>query len=193
MYNVGHVILEDDIAGERFACDMGRCKGRCCTMYGERGAPLMDGELQEIEKAFPKIIEFLPAAHLEVIRRHGMVDGKTGDYYTVCVDYRACVFVYYENDIARCAFEKAFFMGLIQWQKPLSCHLFPVRVRGHQTDHLYYERIQECVPGRENGMITDVPLIRFVRCALIRKYGAEWYAQALYDCKQTKDIKDLIV
>jgi len=188
MYHVGSVILEDDIARECFACDPEKCKGKCCTMYGERGAPLMDEEIREIENAFPKISGFLPPPHLEAIRRHGMVAGKPGDYYTVCVDKHACVFVYYEDDIARCAFEKAFFMGLTQWQKPLSCHLFPLRIRGFYADHLYYERIQECVSGRENGQINNQPLIRFLGDALRRKYGTEWYARALYECDQKNDI-----
>jgi Protein of unknown function (DUF3109) len=188
MYNIDQVIFDDDVAGERFACDVNRCKGQCCTMYGERGAPLMDEELAEISKAFPKVVQFLPSMHREAIQRDGMVAGSPGNYATVCVDRGPCVFVYYEDSTARCSFEKAFFMGLIQWQKPLSCHLFPIRIRGNNPDHLYYEHIHQCLPGKENGMFLNISLIQFVKDALIRKYGVDWYNQAFSECKQVNKL-----
>jgi hypothetical protein len=184
--------MEDDIAGEQFACDLNKCKGACCTMYGERGAPLMDEELAEIDKVFQEVVRFLPQMHREVILKDGMVTGSPGNYSTVCVDRGPCVFVYYQDNIARCAFEKAFLDGLTKWQKPLSCHLFPIRIRGNDVEHLYYERIHQCKSGRENGMASDIFLIHFLKDALIRKYGADWYKEALVRSKRNNEKEDLI-
>jgi hypothetical protein len=179
MFNIGNVLVDDDIVGECFACDLKCCGGSCCTLHGGRGAPLLDEEVPEIENAFPIVRQFLPHEHLEVIRRSGMVEGFPGGYATVCVEQRACVFVYFDGDVARCAFEKAFLMGIISWQKPLSCHLFPIRIRTGEYDHLYYERIRECAAGRENGTNMKISLVRFLEDALKRKYGEDWYGQAI--------------
>jgi hypothetical protein len=193
MFNIGYVIVEDDIAGERFACDLNRCRGGCCTLHGGRGAPLLDEELPEIDKTFPHVRQFLSDEHLEIIRQHGMVEGFSGSYATVCVDQRACVFVYYDDDIARCAFERAFLMGITSWQKPLSCHLFPIRIRNGNLDHLHYERIRECATGRENGTILNISLVRFLRDALTRKYGEDWYSQVLSEGTRMNKSKDPVV
>jgi len=189
MYKIGSVEVEEEIAQECFACDLNQCKGGCCTLPGGRGAPLMDEEILEIEKWHSRILQFLPEEHREVIKQIGTFEGSPGNYATVCVGQKACVFVYYEGDIARCAFEKAYLEGIIAWRKPISCHLFPIRVRRGNVDYLYYERISECAAGRKLGISSNIYLVNFLKDALIRKYGKEWYNNFLSVCKDVTKSK----
>jgi hypothetical protein len=92
------------------------------------------------------------------------------------------VFVFFEDGIAKCSFERAFEQGLTSWRKPISCHLFPIRIRHFGTDFLRYEIVDECAPGRLNGRLHEVKLHDFLREPLLRKYGTEWYAQFLDRC-----------
>jgi hypothetical protein len=179
MVKIGEAILEDDVVLSRFCCDLEACKGACCCIEGGRGAPLEDDEILEVEKAFPRVRQYLPAEHLDRLTITGLWEGTPGDYVTPCIDNRACVFVYYDAGIARCSFERAYLGGLTDWRKPLSCHLFPIRVRRFGTDHVRYEQIQECVAGRVRGERENVGLPAFLKEPLIRSFGAPWYHQLL--------------
>ena len=161
-----------------------RTESCCCTLPGGRGAPLDDDEVAQIAKAFPMARKYLSEAHLRVIEDQGMVEGEPGNYHTNCVDDKDCVFVAHEDGIARCSLEKAFFLGETEWRKPLSCHLFPVRVT-RDGSRLHYERIGECLPGVERGAKEDVPLYEFLREPLERKFGARWYEEFRDECRRT--------
>jgi hypothetical protein len=177
MFIVGDAILEDDLLDARFACDLEACRGACCCLEGGRGAPLADEEVLEIERAYPVIKDALPAAHRAVLDRAGLVDGGPGEFATTCVEDRACAFVYFDEGIARCAFERAYLDGRLSWRKPLSCHLFPIRVRRVFHDALRYEQIPECKPGRMKGTRDGVRLTSFLREPLTRAYGEPWFAE----------------
>ncbi len=177
MFIIGEAIVEEEIAVERFACDCSRCHGACCTLPGGRGAPLTDDETDEIKKAFPFAKGYLSGHNLDVISSIGMVEGSPGRYYTVCIEDKDCVFVYYEGGVARCALEKAYLDGLTKWRKPISCHLFPIRVGWNGAIRLRYERIPECLPGKELGTVKDVPLYEYLKEPLIRSFGEEWYRE----------------
>jgi len=177
MFIVGNAILEDDLADARFACDLEGCRGACCCLEGGRGAPLADDEVTEIERAYPVVRDSLPAEHRAVLERVGLVDGGPGGFATTCVNDRACAFVYYDGEIARCAFERAYLDGRLSWRKPLSCHLFPIRVGRVFHDALRYEQISECMPGRVRGKRDGVRLTSFLREPLTRAYGTQWYAE----------------
>lgn len=175
MLVIGEAVIEDDVLGSEFACDLHACKGACCVLQGGRGAPLADHEVLEVEKAYPAVASYLPGRHRERIAAAGLWDGCPGDYVTTCVDDRECVFVYYDTDIARCSFERAYQEGLTDWRKPLSCHLFPLRIGGWQRDHVRYEQIDECEEGRRRGAEEHVRLTDFLKEPLIRAYGEGWY------------------
>ena len=128
MFIIGEATIEEDIGHERFSCDLNRCKGACCTLPGGRGAPLDDSEVEEIARAYPSAQKYLSPRHMQMIEQSGMIEGGPGNFATACIDDKECVFVFYEDGIARCSFEKAFLNGEISWRKPLSCHLFPVRI-----------------------------------------------------------------
>ncbi len=181
---IGEAVVEDEVARERFACDVLQCKGACCTLPGGRGAPLEDDEVREIEKAFPEAKRYLSPEHLRAIQENGMVEGVPGSFATVCIDYRDCVFVYYEGEVARCALERAYVEGKTKWRKPISCHLFPIRVSKGYSDRLRYEQITECKPGRRKGKADSVPLYEYLKEPLVRKYGEAWYENFRRECER---------
>lgn len=168
-------LIAGDIPKSRFACDLARCKGACCTMPGHRGAPLLDDEIEEIEKAYPIVRKYLSFRHKDTIDERGLIQGRQGDYTTQVVDRKACVFVVFENDIATCSFEKAFLNREIQWRKPISCHLFPIRISKEPPYALRFEYIGECQAAVDRGRRESIPLWKFLETALTRAYGEAWY------------------
>ena len=175
MFIIGEVIIEDRVRHERFACDLASCKGACCTLPGGRGAPLEDDEAAEVQKSYPFVKDYLPEQHRRVIELQGMIEGVPGNYATVCVEEKACVFVHFEEGVARCAIERAFQEGRISWRKPLSCHLYPLRISKDAMPRVSYEEIPECKSGRARGRNLNVPLSGFLKEALVRRFGDAWY------------------
>ncbi len=175
MFVIGEVEIDEQLAHERFSCDVAECKGACCTLHGGRGAPLEDHEVGEIMSASAAALKYLSDSHRTYIEQHGMVEGAPGDRTTVCIDNRDCVFVCYEEGIARCSFEKAYLNGESDWRKPLSCHLFPIRNKRGERHHLRYEMISECRPGVSRGRRERTPLYKFLEEPLTRAFGTEWY------------------
>lgn len=175
MFSIGDIVIQDDIAYESFACNLSQCKGACCTLYGDRGAPIRDDELSELQCAYPFVRQYLSEQHLKVIETHGFVEGSPGNFSTVCIESKACVFTYFEGDVARCSLEKAFIEGKTKWRKPISCHLFPIRVTYSSDEQLKLDRIAECDSARIYGTMKKEQLFDFLKDALIRKYGEEWY------------------
>ena len=179
MIIVDEIEVDQQVLEARFACDILQCKGACCTLQGGSGAPLLENELDEIARAFPMVEKYLPQEHRDEITRSGFAE-KTGNHFsTTCLNRCACVFVCYEDGVAQCSFEKAFLAGELQWRKPVSCHLFPVRVATDSNTRLRFEYIAECSPALERGGRENIPLSLFLRDALTRLYGKEWYHRFL--------------
>lgn len=182
MFKVFDCIVDERIAYIKFKCDLVSCKGACCTLPGGRGAPLDDSEVAEIQKAIPVITKYLTDRQLEDIRLNDGIEGFTGNFVTACVENKDCIFVYYEDSIAKCAFEIAYFNNEIQWRKPISCHLFPIRISDFGGDVIRYEKITECKPAIYKGKADSVPLFDFLQEALVRKYGQKWYNEFKTAC-----------
>lgn len=177
MFVIGEVVVEDTVACTQFHCDLARCKGACCTVEGGRGAPLLDHEVKELEAVLPHVRKYLSADHLNVIEKEGVSEGPPGDRTTTCFEHRACVFVMMDGKVAKCAIQHAFYKGEIHWQKPLSCHLFPIRIRRFGGDILHFEEFAECDSALLKGRKEKVSLYDFTKDALTRAYGTEWYGQ----------------
>ncbi len=182
MFLVGSAMIDDGVKQAEFSCDLSVCRGACCCLAGARGAPLEDHEVAEIERAFPAVRPYLSERSIGAIRTGGLVEGTPGDYATQCVDNNECVFVSFDGGIATCAFERAYLGGNAHWRKPLSCHLFPIRIRRVGQDFLRYDEIPECHGARARGRAEHVPLYAFLRESLIRKYGEEWYQRFVDHC-----------
>lgn len=180
-------LIDSQIPRVRFACNLAECKGACCTMPGYRGAPLLEGELEEIERAYPVIRKYLSYRHRDLIEERGLFQGRNGDQTTQVVEGQACVFVTFEDGIAKCAFEKAYLSKEISWRKPISCHLFPIRIEAGLPERLRYEQISQCEPALGRGEREKVPLVDFLKCPLMRAYGERWYAEFLDYCRRKQE------
>lgn len=178
MFVIGEAVIDDTVGHVAFCCDLHVCKGACCCISGGRGAPLQDEEVREIKKAYPIVKQYLSEKSVQTIETFGLVDGMPGDHATMCVEQRECVFVYFDDDgIAKCSFERAWQEGKIDWRKPISCHLFPIRVHRLGRDFLRYVEIEECAGARKRGQAEKVELIRFLKDPLVRRFGDAWYQE----------------
>ncbi len=176
MYLIEDILVDPKIPNSNFLCDLDKCKGACCTVAGDSGAPLADNEVELLEKSFPAAKKYLSKKHLEYIAENGIWERDAdGELATVCIDNRDCVFVYYDGDIAKCSLEKAYNEGQSDFQKPISCHLFPIRVGDYGGPYLYYEKFDVCKPAIKNGNQKKVKMIDMLEEAITRAYGEEKY------------------
>lgn len=179
MIEIGRTILSRDVFEKQFVCDILKCKGACC-IEGDSGAPLTDKEADIIENEYDTFKEYLPEKHKKEIDKRGFsIIDSDGDLVTPLVDNRQCAFSFYdEKGILKCAIEKAHFEGKLEFRKPLSCHLFPIRITEYKRfDAINYEELDICKSGRECGIENKLPLYKFLKEPLVKKYGEEWYKQ----------------
>lgn len=176
MFAVHDVLISDAVLDAPFACHLGRCLGGCCV-HGDRGAPLEPSEREDLERVLPAVQRDLRPEALAEIEEHGVwTEEEPGHYGTTCVDGRECVFVTYDGNVAKCAIQKAYYEGRVDFEKPISCHLFPIRIEeAGGTDILNYEQIDLCTPAVGRGRRLGVQLYDFLRAPLTRRYGEAWY------------------
>ncbi|MFN4909155.1 MAG: DUF3109 family protein [Bacteroidota bacterium] len=179
MILLDHLLIQEQVLTASFSCDLKRCKGACCTMKGGAGAPLLEEEIDQLRQAVPAALPYLPERSRQWLSANDPVTGPQGDRSVECLDEADCVFVYYDGAVAKCAIEKAWYGGTSSFRKPLSCHLFPIRVANFGGPYLHYEKIDECEPGRDRGLQTGTPLVESLRDALVRAYGQELYDRML--------------
>ena len=141
---VGNILVRKEIAEKPFKCDLLKCRGACCTFESHYGAPVTWDEVEQIKDILPTVIDYIPKTHKDVIDEEGFYEIKKDEPLLKSYKHKACVFVYYENEIAKCAIEKAYIDGKTDFKKPISCHLFPIRVSDFGGDVLRYEHLDEC-------------------------------------------------
>lgn len=171
------VLVRQEIAETHFKCDLRKCKGACCTFESHYGAPLSKEEILTIDSILNKVTRYLPVDHLREIEENGFYQEKQHELMTRSIRNRACVFVYYEDGIAKCSIEKAYVDGRTNFQKPISCHLFPIRRSDFGGDILKYEKLNECSPALDNGKVSNTTIADFCKEPLNKLYGKEWYSQ----------------
>ena len=179
MIEVGSTLLHEDVVNENFVCNLNKCKGACC-LEGDSGAPLAADELDILKEIYPKVKPYMTAKGIATIEREGThVTDYEGDYTTPCVDVnKECAYVTWENGITKCAIEKAYEQGLVDWKKPISCHLYPIRITAYpEFDVLNYDRWSICSDACSFGRELQVPVYKFLKGPLIRKYGEDWYKE----------------
>ncbi len=175
----GSVLVNNEILQAKFTCDLLKCKGACCTMESEYGAPITENEIEIIEENLDIIFEYLSDGNKESIEKNGFSEIKEGELLIKSIDNKDCVFSYYEGDVAKCGIEKAYFDERIDFRKPISCHLFPIRVADFGGPVLRYEKYSECLPAIELGEKTGLTVAEFCKDALVRAYGEEWYNELI--------------
>lgn len=186
MIEIQHTLVHEDIGKEYFVCNLTHCKGACCV-EGDSGAPLEKTELAILEEIYPLVKPYMTEKGVQTIEETGTwVKDFEGDYTTPCVDgNKECAYVYWENGITKCAIEKAYLEGKISWKKPISCHLYPIRITAYpEFDVLNYDRWHLCQSACSLGRELKVPVYSFLKEPLIRKYGEEWYNELVEAMKQ---------
>jgi hypothetical protein len=179
MIEVDGVLVHEDVVKENFVCNLNKCKGACC-LEGDSGAPLNNDELPILDEIYPKVKPFMTAKGIKTIEEVGTyVEDFEGDYTTPCVDTnKECAYVIWENGITKCAIEKAYEHGAINWKKPISCHLYPIRITKYpEFEVLNYDRWSICSPACTFGNELRVHVHQFLKEPLIRKYGEDWYKE----------------
>ncbi len=179
MIIVDQAVITDDIKEQLFVCNLESCKGACCV-EGELGAPLEKDELATLEQEYDKIAPFLTEQGRAAIQEQGkyVLDFEE-DYSTPTIDGRECAYALYdESGTLKCGIEQAWQAGKTTFRKPISCHLYPLRIT--QYDHydaINYHNWHICHAACSLGQSLGVPLYRFLKDALIRKYGEAWYGR----------------
>lgn len=177
MFQLGKTIVSEDIIEKDFVCNLSACKGACC-IDGDAGAPLEKEETKILEDIYPKVKPFLRKEGIKAIEDQGTSTvSEDGELETPLIDGADCAYVIFdEKNVALCAIEKAYNQGEIDFKKPISCHLYPVRVKEYsEFSAVNYHHWQICDDACTLGKELQVPVYKFVKQALIRKFGEDWY------------------
>ena len=177
MFSIQNILVREEIADTLFVCDLKKCKGACCTFESKFGAPLNNDEIGKINSILDRVKKYLSQRSVKQIETNGFYSKEDGELLIDSIDNKECVFVYYDNGIAKCGIEKAYNNGETDFKKPLSCHLFPIRISNFGGDVLRYEKINECKPALERGVEENVTVAEFCKESLTRSYGNNWYSE----------------
>lgn len=177
MIEIGNTIVSQDILSEEFVCNLSKCKGACCV-EGDAGAPVSEEEARQLEEIFPHIKSFLRPEGVKAIEEQGTsIKDWDGEQVTPLVKGKECAYVIFDsNGITKCGIEKAWEQGATDFRKPISCHLYPVRITPYRNfDAVNYHRWDICSPACSLGRELKVPVYKFLKDSLVRKYGEAWY------------------
>ena len=180
MIVIDNKLVSDDIVEEQFVCDLNKCKGGCCV-DGDAGAPLSSEELLHLNEVYDAVLPYLDEENKKELLKQGkyVYDNEFG-WVTPTIESKVCVYgITDEKGIVKCGIEQAYNDGKVNWKKPISCHLFPIRVKlskNKKTEYVNYEPREDlCSAACNLGKKLKVPVYVFLKEALVRKYGTEFY------------------
>ena len=179
MFQLGKTIVSEDLIEKDFVCNLSKCKGECCVS-GVAGAPLEKSEVDLLEEIYPKVKPFLRKEGIRAIEQQGTsIKTNLGELETPLVNNSECAYlIFNENKIASCGIVEAYNTGVINWKKPISCHLYPVRVKAYsEFAAVNYHKWDICDDACSLGNELKVPVYKFVKEELIRKFGTNWYLE----------------
>ena len=178
MIQIEDKIISQEIFDQQFVCDLNACKGACCV-EGDSGAPLLKNEAKELEKSYSIIRKYLSGDGKEAIKKQGFsIIDSDNDLTTPLVNNRECAYVFNDSGVTKCAIEKAYLEDEINFKKPISCHLYPIRITEYKEfDAVNYESNKTCSPACKLGELLKVSVFRFLKEPLIRKYGESFYTE----------------
>ncbi len=191
MLKVGDILVSDDVKEVEFVCHLEKCKGACCV-EGELGAPLDEDELPILESIQDEIKPYLTKEGLKSIKRHGTwVLDEDGDFSTPTIQGKECAYsLYDEQGILKCGIEQAYLDGKTKFRKPISCHLYPIRITKKKNfEAVNYHKWSVCSAACILGKSLGIPVYKFLKEPLIRKYGKAWYKELVNQIEgKSKDI-----
>ena len=179
MFQLDKTIVSEEILEKEFICNLSACKGACCV-NGDAGAPLEKDELPILEEILPILKKYLRKEGLEAIKKQGAyTTNELGEHETTLINGADCAYVIYdEKKVALCGIEEAYNQGEISFKKPVSCHLYPIRIKQYsEFAAVNYDRWEICDDACNLGKELSVPVYKFVKQALVRKFGEEWYKE----------------
>ncbi|MCH2198515.1 MAG: DUF3109 family protein [Flavobacteriales bacterium] len=179
MIQIGRTIISTELFDEQFMCDLAACKGACCV-EGSSGAPLEESELDLLEQVYPHVKPYMTEEGIKSIEENGFfVVDQDGDYTTPLVNDAECAYTIFDADgTAKCGIEAAYLDKKIDWHKPISCHLYPIRIKALKDfDAVNYHKWHICKPACDCGAKLQMPVFRFCKSSIIRKYGEEYYEE----------------
>ena len=177
MIQIDDKLISEDLFSEEFVCNLAKCKGICCV-EGDAGAPLDEDETKILDEIYPKIKSYLRPEGIQAIEEQGTYTlDFEGDLVTPLVNNAECAYVIFdEKGYTKCAIEKAYEDGVIDWQKPISCHLYPIRITEYSNfSAINYHEWDVCSDACTLGKELGVKVYQFLKKPLIRKYGEEFY------------------
>lgn len=177
MIQIDDKLISEDLFSEEFVCNLAKCKGICCV-EGDAGAPLDEDETKILDEIYPKIKSYLRSEGIQAIEEQGTYTlDFEGDLVTPLVNNAECAYVIFdEKGYTKCAIEKAYEDGVINWQKPISCHLYPIRITEYSNfSAINYHEWDICSDACTLGKELGVKVYQFLKKPLIRKYGEEFY------------------
>ena len=179
LVEIGNKIVSTDIFSEQFTCDLNKCKGACCVK-GNGGAPLNENEVDKIQNNIEKIKPYMSKSGIETVNREGVYYLDEEDApATKLIDKKECCFVYFDEDeIAKCSIETAYKAGEINFNKPESCHLYPIRTKEfNEFTAINYETWDICSPACSLGKSLKVPVYQFLKEPIIRVFGSSFFEE----------------
>jgi hypothetical protein len=178
MFQLGKTIVSEEILEREFVCNLSACKGTCC-IDGDAGAPLSEDETKIMEAIYPKVKPYLRPEGIAAIEAQGTwVKGEDGDFETTLIEGKDCAYVIFDGATALCGIEQAYNEGVVSWKKPVSCHLYPIRVKDFtEFTAVNYDKWHICDDACTLGKELQVPVYKFVKEALVRRFGEDWYLE----------------
>lgn len=179
MHEIKETLISDDIFDKKFVCDLSACKGACCV-EGDSGAPLTEEECSILDDIYDEVKTYMRAEGIQRVEEEGtFVMDSDGDLVTPLVNNQECAYVFFdEKGITKCGIEQAFNDGKIDYKKPISCHLFPVRLKEYPTfTAVNVQLLEICSCACDLGSELKVPVYKFLKEPLVRKFGEDWYAE----------------
>jgi hypothetical protein len=197
MIAIGKTLISEDVLEKNFVCDLNACKGACCVK-GDYGAPLEDDELEILDSIYEKVKPYMTESGVKAVEKQGKyIRYERKEWVTPLAKGKECAYTIFDEGVAKCAIEKAYYEGKVDWKKPISCHLYPIRITRQKNgyDAVNYDRWNICNPACKLGESLKVPVYKFLKESLTRKYGEEWYkeltiaAQLLEESNAAKAVK----
>ncbi len=193
MFQLDKTIVSEEVLEKEFVCNLNACRGACCV-NGDAGAPLEKEELETLQEILPILKSYLRKEGLQAIEEQGTyTTNEFGEHETTLIDGADCAYVIYDDkNVALCGIEEAYNQGEISFKKPVSCHLYPIRIKQYsEFAAVNYDKWEICDDACSLGKELRVPVYKFVKQALVRKFGEGWYAELEKVAEERNNSKQL--